>query len=136
MQHDTGRQLHPHFLNSNHILNIMLVNILGRGSYESDTPAVIGRRLASALHRNSASPRGEPALASRRDASRPSSEEEEDTGPSDKWPVLLQHAGGGAFSTTSVLPEYGFLTQNLATQLERYPVGPLVSLCLPTKQSA
>lgn len=49
---------------------------------KSDTP-LESRGHASDRHRNSASPRGETALAKPRDASRPSPEEE-DTGPSDK----------------------------------------------------
>ena len=85
---------------------------------DCQSPPTRSRRLASGLCRNSAYRSRHAALASLSDAS----------GASDKCPVLAQHAGQGAVSTKSVLPEHGLLAQNLATQLERYRVGPLVSL--------
>ena len=88
------------------------------GGVSCQSPPTFSRRLASGLCRNSAYRSRHAALASLSDAS----------GASDKCPVLAQHAGQGALSTKSVLPEHGLLAQNLATQLERYRVGPLVSL--------
>ena len=58
------------------------------------------------------------ALASLSDAS----------GAIDKYPVLAQHAGQGAFSTKGVLPEYGLLAQNLATKPGKVPCRQTVSL--------
>jgi hypothetical protein len=79
----------------------------------SQSPPTRSRRLASGLCRNSAYRSRHAALASLSDAS----------GAIDKCPVLAQHAGQGALSTKSVLPEHGLLAQNLTTQLERYRVG-------------
>src|SRR5258708_6590880 len=52
----------------------------------------------------------------------------QDRGPSDKRPVLAQHAEQGALSSTkSVLPMHGVLAWNPATQLEREVGEPSLS---------
>ena len=89
-------------------------SVLNKGLWSQFAPSVRHRRfVTSGLHRNSEDRSRHSALASQSDAS----------GHSDKVPVLAQHAGQGALTTPSVLPEHGLLAQNLATQLERYRAG-------------
>jgi hypothetical protein len=68
-------------------------------------PMTTGQRLVSSLDRKAANPDGLAALASPADTS----------GPSDKRPVLVQHAEQGAFSSTeNILPRHGMLAWNPA----------------------
>src|SRR5260370_28191603 len=77
----------------------------------SQIPHDRGQGLVPSLDRNSANPYGSAALASSADTS----------GPSDKRPVLAQHAEQGALlSTENILPMHGVLAWNPAHfQLER-----------------
>ncbi len=74
----------------------------------------LGQGLVPSLDRNSANPYGPAALASSTDTS----------GPSDKRPVLAQHAGQGALvSTANVLPRHGVLAWNPLRSVGKGPVG-------------
>ena len=80
-----------------------------------------GDELVSVLYRNSVHQHACTALVSTHDTS-----ESEDSGATDKCPVLAQHAEQEAFSsTTSVLPLHGVLAGNPGHSVGKEPVGEL-----------
>src|SRR5712692_11346944 len=73
------------------------------------------------LYRNSVHQHAWTALVSTHDTS-----ESEDSGATDKCPVLAQHAEQEAFSsTTSVLPLHGVLAGNPGHSVGKEPIGEL-----------